>query len=129
MTTTPKRYQFDTPMPSVEPRPLPVRRPDAAPVEPDRWVPAGPYDQPQQVIVQHIHQAQPDRVLQRLALGAGMGAGVVAAGVYFGPMLIAGMWSIAITFGVGGLVVVVIARSVVSLLNPPESKTGRKGRR
>ncbi|MFD5885532.1 DUF6251 family protein [Streptomyces sp. NPDC060334] len=48
-----------------------------------------------QVVHQHIHQAAPDRTVQRLALGSGVGAGAVAAGVYFGPLLIAALTAMA----------------------------------
>ncbi|MER5413880.1 DUF6251 family protein [Streptomyces virginiae] len=51
-----------------------------------------------QVVHQHIHQAAPDRTVQRLALGSGVGAGAVAAGVYFGPLLIAALTAIAANF-------------------------------
>lgn len=130
MSATPRKYRFDKPMPPVEPRPLPARRPQEAPAEPFGPYPLS-YDHGQQPVQQviHVHHAQPDRVLQRLALGAGVGGGMAAAGVYFGPLLIAGMWSIAITFGVGGLVLVVIVRSLVSLLNPPQQPAGKGKRR
>ncbi|MFJ9077693.1 DUF6251 family protein [Streptomyces sp. NPDC102278] len=48
-----------------------------------------------QVVHQHIHHAAPDRTVQRLALGSGFGAGAVAAGVYFGPLLIAALTAMA----------------------------------
>ncbi|MFJ9075558.1 DUF6251 family protein [Streptomyces sp. NPDC102278] len=48
-----------------------------------------------QVVHQHIHQAAPDRTVQRLALGSGVGAGAVAAGVYFGPLLVAALTAMA----------------------------------
>ncbi|MEU3060199.1 DUF6251 family protein [Streptomyces subrutilus] len=51
-----------------------------------------------QVVHQHIHQAPPDRTVQRIALGSGVGAGAVAAGVYFGPLLIAALTAIAANF-------------------------------
>jgi hypothetical protein len=78
--------------------------------------------QPPQVV--HVHQAPPDRTVQRLALGAGTGAGAVAAAVYFGPLLIASLWSIAVVFAVGGLVLAVIVRAITAVLG-----TGPKGRR
>jgi Family of unknown function (DUF6251) len=134
MSTTPKRYQFDNPTPSFEPRPLPARRPDAPLVEP--YEPQYPaqyaQQQPQQVIVQHIHQAPPDRVLQRLALGCGIGAGATTTAVYFGPLLVASMEMVAITFLIGGLVIAVLAWSIVSVvgsLKPTAPPTGRKRRR
>lgn len=48
-----------------------------------------------QVIHQHIHQAAPDKTVQRIALGSGVGAGAVAAGVCFGPLLVAALASMA----------------------------------
>ncbi|MFE9843403.1 DUF6251 family protein [Streptomyces goshikiensis] len=48
-----------------------------------------------QVVHQHIHQAPPDKTVQRIALGSGVGAGAVAAGVYFGPLLIAALTAMA----------------------------------
>ncbi|WP_030869080.1 DUF6251 family protein [Streptomyces sp. NRRL F-2747] len=48
-----------------------------------------------QVVHQHIHQAPPDRTVQRIALGSGVGAGAVAAGVYFGPLLVGVLSAIA----------------------------------
>ncbi|MGW7457062.1 DUF6251 family protein [Streptomyces sp. NPDC054797] len=48
-----------------------------------------------QVVHQHIHQAPPDRTVQRIALGSGVGAGAVAAGVYFGPLLVGVLTAIA----------------------------------
>ncbi|MEV7530966.1 DUF6251 family protein [Streptomyces hydrogenans] len=46
-------------------------------------------------VIQHIHQAPPDRTVQRIALGSGIGAGTVAAGVYFGPLLVGALTAIA----------------------------------
>ncbi|MFB8040624.1 DUF6251 family protein [Streptomyces hydrogenans] len=48
-----------------------------------------------QVVHQHIHHAPPDRTVQRIALGSGIGAGTVAAGVYFGPLLVGALTAIA----------------------------------
>ena len=134
MTPTPKRYQFDMPMAPVEPRPLPVRRPDTEQGYPLVGTPASDQQvwqatQPVQQVV-HIHQAPPDRVLQRLALGAGIGAGATAGAVYFGPLLVASMEMIAITFLIGGLVIAVLAWSVVSVVGSLKpDKTTRHGRR
>jgi hypothetical protein len=128
VSTTPRKYRFDTPGPTFEPRPLPVRRPESSVAQTATQLPeqAQQYAQPQVV---HIHQAPPDRVLQRLALGAGMGAGATTVAVYYGPLLVASMEMVAITFLVGGLVIAVLAWSVVSVVrsvNPPA--TGRKRR-
>lgn len=122
--STPRKYRFDNPMPSFEPRPLPVRRPDAPVVQEATQAPVS-YE-PQVV---HIHQAaQPDRVLQRLALGAGMGAGATTAAVYFGPLLVASMEMVAITLLVGGLVIAVLAWSVVSVVGSLKAEPARKRR-
>lgn len=132
MSATPRKYRFDNPTPTFEPRPLPARRPDALPAESyEQQYPAQYTQQPQPVIVQHIHQAPPDRVLQRLALGAGMGAGATTTAVYYGPLLVASMEMVAITFLVGGLVIAVLAWSVVSVVGSlkPAAPTGRKRRR
>lgn len=80
----------------------------------------------------HIHQAPPDRTMQRVALGSGMGAGAVAGAVYFGPLLVAAMASMAITLAVLALVVAVIAWAIVSIVRAvsgDSGKAGRKGRR
>ena len=62
-----------------------------------------------QIVHQHIHQAPPDRTLQRVALGAGMGGGAVAAGVYFGPLLVGALSAIAINLALVAFVVVALA--------------------
>jgi hypothetical protein len=123
--STPKRYQFDNHLPVTrEPAPLPVQRPMPLPEQ----------QQAQQVV--HIHQAPPDRTLQRVALGAGMGGGAVAAGVYFGPLLIAAMASMAASLAVLALMVAVVAWAIVTVVNAVGGKTGqaaaktvRRGRR
>lgn len=80
--------------------------------------------QPPQVI--HIHQAPPDRTVQRVALGAGVGGGAVASAVYFGPLLVASLWSIAIVFAVGGLVLAVIVRGITAILGSEQPKGRRR---
>ncbi|MFH9244703.1 DUF6251 family protein [Streptomyces lydicus] len=128
--TTPRRYQFDNHLPAVIPQQqqAPVYRPEMLPTP-------GYAEQPH-VVVQHIHQAPPDRTLQRVALGAGVGAGAVAGAVYFGPLLVAAISSMAVSLAVVALVVVVIAWGVVTVVRSiggPEgqaaAKTLRKGRR
>lgn len=124
MSPVPKRYRFDTPMAPVEPRPLPVRRPAGSVVEPfDLYQSA---EQPQQVIVQHIHQAPPDRTVQRLALGAGMGAGAVAAAMYFGPLLIASLTFMTIWLAVLALVIALIVWPIVAIVRSANADTRRK---
>jgi len=70
----------------------------------------------QQPQVVHIHQAAPDRTVQRVALGTGMGAGAVASAVYFGPLLIAAITSMAISLAVVALVVVVVGWATVTVV-------------
>ncbi|MCW7988269.1 hypothetical protein XF35_24010 [Streptomyces platensis subsp. clarensis] len=77
------------------------------------------YDQQQPIVVQHIHQAPPDRTVQRIALGAGAGGGAVAAGVYFGPLLVtsltvigANLLFLAFIAAVGAWGVVTVVRSL-----------------
>lgn len=136
MSPTPKRYRFDNQVPTFEPRPLPARRPDEgqqiaptpAPDQAFSWHQEKVPVQPQQII--HVHQAPPDRSLQRLALGAGMGAGAVAAGVYYGPLLTASLSFMAICIVVTGLVVMVVAWAIVMVARSvrPEPRP-RRGRR
>ncbi|MFE9298929.1 DUF6251 family protein [Streptomyces niveus] len=83
-------------------------------------VPAGP-----QVVHQHIHQAAPDRTVQRVALGSGIGAGAVGASVYFGPMLIAAITSMAVSLAVVALVVVVIGWAVVNVVRSVGGTDGK----
>ena len=64
--------------------------------------------------VVHVHQAAPDRVLQRVALGAGGGA--VAAGVVYGPLIVAAFASIAITLLVLALAVAVLTWGIVTVV-------------
>ncbi|KIZ18649.1 DUF6251 family protein [Streptomyces natalensis] len=114
---TPRRYQFDNPLPAPRESHLPVYQPQPMP---------GPvtYDQ-QPIVVQHIHQAPPDRTVQRVALGAGVGGGAVAAGVYFGPLLVAALSSMAISLAVVAFVVVAVGWGSVSLvrsLGGPDGK-------
>lgn len=89
---------------------------------------AMPYQEKPTVIEQHYHAApQPDRVVQRLALGSGMGAGTVAAGVYFGPLLVAALSTVAITLAVTALAVAVCAWAVVTVVKAVSGTGRRKG--
>ncbi|MFI7352725.1 DUF6251 family protein [Streptomyces avidinii] len=110
-----------------------VRLPDGTHVYADQ-MPAtfqGP-----QVVHQHIHQAPPDRTVQRIALGSGVGAGAVAAGVYFGPLLIAALTAIAANIAflaflalVLGWGVHTVVKSVGSSAGTQAVKNVRKARR
>lgn len=85
--------------------------------------------QPAQQVIQHIHQAPPDRTIQRVALGSGIGAGTVAAGVYFGPLLIAAVTSMAISLAVVAVVITVLVwggTTVVKTLAGPHGEQAAK---
>lgn len=71
---------------------------------------------PPQQIVQHIHHAPPDRTVQRLALGSGIGAGTVAAGVYFGPLLVGVLTAIAANLALLAFLAAVMAWGVVTVV-------------
>lgn len=110
--SAPRRYQFDNPLPAPRDPHPPVYQPQPI------GTPAV-YDQQQPIVVQHIHQAPPDRTVQRIALGAGAGGGAVAAGVYFGPLLVtsltvigANLLFLAFIAAVGAWGVVTVVRSL-----------------
>lgn len=119
--STPRRYQFDNHrLDPAEPPHLPVQRAEQLPAE--------RYEGPQ-VVHQHIHQAPPDRVVQRVALGTGIGAGATAGAVYFGPLLVAALTSMAISLAAVSLVIVVTGWAVVSVVRAvggPEGKAAAK---
>ncbi|MFB7047683.1 DUF6251 family protein [Streptomyces microflavus] len=86
--------------------------------------------------VVHVHQAPPDRTVQRLALGSGVGAGAVAAGVYFGPLLVGVLTAIAANLALLALVASVCAWGVVTVVKSVGGADGkaaasslRRGRR
>uniref|UniRef100_A0AAU2VUE2 DUF6251 family protein n=1 Tax=Streptomyces sp. NBC_00008 TaxID=2903610 RepID=A0AAU2VUE2_9ACTN len=84
---------------------------------------------PPQQIVQHIHHAPPDRTVQRLALGSGVGAGVVAAGVYFGPLLVGVLTAIAANLAILAFLAVAMVWGVTTLVKSvggSEGKTASK---
>ncbi|MEU5429961.1 DUF6251 family protein [Streptomyces olivoreticuli] len=77
------------------------------------------------VVHQHIHQAPPDRTVQRVALGSGVGAGAVAAGVYFGPLLVGALTAIAVDLGLLAFLAAVMGWGVVTVvrsLGGPDGK-------
>lgn len=107
-----------------------VRRTPPVEYVPEAY-PTGP-----QIVHQHVHQAPPDRTVQRLALGSGMGGGAVAAGVYFGPLLVGALSAMAITLAitavclaVAGWVVVTVVRAVGGPDGQAAAKTLRRGRK
>lgn len=75
-----------------------------------------PVQQAPQQIVQHIHHAPPDRTVQRIALGSGVGAGAVAAGVYFGPLLVGVLTAIAANLAMLAFLAAVSAWGVVTVV-------------
>ncbi|MER6231421.1 DUF6251 family protein [Streptomyces sp. NPDC001725] len=91
-----------------------------------------PAPQVPQQIVQHIHQAPPDRTVQRVALGSGVGAGAVAAGVYFGPLLVGALTAIAANLAFLAFIALVLGWSVVTVVRaiaPGTRDTARRGRK
>ncbi|WP_228982461.1 DUF6251 family protein [Streptomyces sp. DH12] len=76
-------------------------------------------------VVQHIHHAPPDHTIQRLALGTGVGAGAVAAGVYFGPLLVGVLTAIAANLAILALLAAVCAWGVVTVVKAVGSRPGR----
>lgn len=122
--STPRRYQFDNQLPALHTTQPLIHRPEPliSPAAADQAV----------TVVQHIHQAPPDRTVQRIALGAGMGGGAVAGAVYFGPLLVAAISSMAISLGVVALVIVVLVWGVVSVVKSvggPDGKAAAKALR
>ncbi|WP_393097848.1 DUF6251 family protein [Streptomyces sp. LN325] len=79
--------------------------------------------------VVHIHQAPPDRTVQRVALGSGVGAGAVAAGVYFGPLLVGVLTAIAANLAFIALVLGWAVVTVVRSVTTGTKSTGRTGRK
>ncbi|MFE1894561.1 DUF6251 family protein [Streptomyces yangpuensis] len=82
-----------------------------------------------QVVHQHIHQAAPDKTVQRIALGSGVGAGAVAASVYFGPLLIGALTAIAANLAMLAFLALVLGwgvHNVVKSLGSPEAGTAVK---
>ncbi|MEU9397477.1 DUF6251 family protein [Streptomyces sp. NPDC048324] len=93
-----------------------------------------PAQQPAGPQVVHIHQAPPDRTVQRVALGSGVGAGAVAAGVYFGPLLVGALTAIAANLAMLAFIALVLGWAVVTVVRSVgdggkgTGKRGRKGR-
>ncbi len=82
-----------------------------------------------QVVHQHIHQAAPDKTVQRIALGSGVGAGAVAAGVYFGPLLVGALTAIAANIAMLAFLALILGwgvHTVVKSLGSPEGTTAVK---
>lgn len=114
----PRRYRFSNhDVVRREPPPLPESRQ----VFSSEHLP-----QPPQIV--HIHQAPPDRTVQRLALGAGIGGGALVAAVFVGPMLVVLVQSLVL--GIISLTVALaVAGWVVHTLVAAISGTRKGGRR
>ncbi|MFJ9525064.1 DUF6251 family protein [Streptomyces cyaneofuscatus] len=116
-------------------RPSVVHLPDGTPAYTDHLPTTyQPTNTAPQVI--HVHEAPPDRTVQRLALGSGMGAGAVAAGVYFGPLLVGALTAIAANLALLAFLAVALAWGVVTVVKSVGGADGkaaasslRKGRR
>ncbi|MFE1231702.1 DUF6251 family protein [Streptomyces sp. NPDC058745] len=98
-----------------EPAPV-VRLPDGQYVYADHLPTIHTPTPAPQVVHQHIHQAPPDRTVQRVALGSGVGAGAVAAGVYFGPLLVGALTAIAANLAILALLAAVLSWGVVTVV-------------
>ncbi|MER5707103.1 DUF6251 family protein [Streptomyces sp. NPDC002122] len=79
-----------------------------------------------QVVHQHIHQAPPDRTVQRIALGSGIGAGTVAAGVYFGPLLVGALTAIAANLALLAFLAAVLSWGVVTVVRSVGGPDGKE---
>ncbi|MGW6857329.1 DUF6251 family protein [Streptomyces xanthophaeus] len=102
-------------------RPSVVQLPDGTHVYTDTLPAtyAGP-----QIVHQHIHQAAPDKTIQRIALGSGVGAGAVAAGVYFGPLLVAALASMAASLAFLAFLALVLGWGVHTVVKSVGSAEG-----
>ncbi|MFD4583201.1 DUF6251 family protein [Streptomyces sp. NPDC058434] len=78
-----------------------------------------------QVVHQHIHQAPPDRTVQRIALGSGVGAGAVAAGVYFGPLFVGVLTAIAANLALLAFIALVLGWAVVTVVRSVGGADGK----
>ncbi|MFG3666772.1 DUF6251 family protein [[Kitasatospora] papulosa] len=84
-----------------------------------------PAQQAPQQIVRHFHQAPPDRTVQRIALGSGVGAGAVAAGVYFGPLLVGVLTAIAANLAILAFLAVAMVWGVSTLVKSTGGAEGK----
>ncbi|WP_256103722.1 DUF6251 family protein [Streptomyces sp. ODS05-4] len=110
-------------MESLPDRPPVVRLPDGTHTYADH-LPAG-YQPPAGPQVVHVHHAPPDRTLQRLALGAGVGGGAIAAGVYFGPLLVGVLTAIAANLALLAFLAVALTWGVVNVVKAVGGTDGR----
>ncbi|NUL02908.1 hypothetical protein HRW07_06545 [Streptomyces lunaelactis] len=106
-----------------------VRLPDGRYVyndSPAHLVPTAPqHAAPVPMVVQHIHHAPLDRTVQRIALGSGVGAGSVAAGVYFGPLLVGVLTAMAASLALLALIAAVCAWGIVTVVRSVGGSDGK----
>ncbi|WP_405796689.1 DUF6251 family protein [Streptomyces longwoodensis] len=113
-------------MESLPDVPKVVRLPDGTYAYTDHLTaPPQPYSGPQ-IVHQHVHQAPPDRTVQRIALGSGVGAGAVAAGVYFGPLLVGVLTAMAANLALLALIAAVCAWGVVTVVRSVGGEDGKR---
>ncbi|MEV6548132.1 DUF6251 family protein [Streptomyces sp. NPDC051597] len=113
------------------PIPAVVRLPDGTYTYADpSALPAQRSEHAAPIIHQHIHQAPPDRTVQRIALGSGVGAGTVAAGVYFGPLLVGVLTAIAANLAMLAFIALILGWATVTVVRSVTgtTKPSRKGR-
>ncbi|MFJ5036132.1 DUF6251 family protein [Streptomyces sp. NPDC088560] len=113
-------------MESLPDVPKVVQLPDGTYAYTDQ-LPAPPqhYSGPQ-IIHQHVHQAPPDRTVQRIALGSGVGAGAVAAGVYFGPLLVGVLTAMAANLALIAFLAAVCVWGVVTVVRTVGGAEGKR---
>ncbi|MFJ3210186.1 DUF6251 family protein [Streptomyces flaveolus] len=102
-----------------------VQLPDGTYTYTDHLPAPGQYTGPQ-IVHQHVHQAPPDRTVQRVALGTGVGAGAVAAGVYFGPLLVGVLTAMAANLALLALIAAVCAWGVVTVVRSVGGEDGKR---
>ncbi|MER6088509.1 DUF6251 family protein [Streptomyces bluensis] len=113
-------------MESLPEVPRVVQLPDGTYTYTDRLpAPPTPYSGPQ-IIHQHVHQAPPDRTVQRIALGSGVGAGAVAAGVYFGPLLVGVLTAMAANLALIAFLAAVCTWGVVTVVRSVGGEDGKR---
>ncbi|MEV5639380.1 DUF6251 family protein [Streptomyces flaveolus] len=112
-------------MESLPEVPRVVQLPDGTYTYADHLPAPGQYTGPQ-IVHQHVHQAPPDRTVQRVALGTGVGAGAVAAGVYFGPLLVGVLTAMAANLALLALIAAVCAWGVVTVVRSVGGEDGKR---
>ncbi|MGM9335615.1 DUF6251 family protein [Streptomyces murinus] len=113
-------------MESLPDVPRVVQLPDGTYTYDTGHLPALPQHGGPQIVHQHVHQAPPDRTVQRIALGSGVGAGAVAAGVYFGPLLVGVLTAMAANLALLALIAAVCAWGVVTVVRSVGGEDGKR---